>query len=119
MLVLKSRVEHTVRTYHKVKAVKCQPYVQTQPAVRSIMCGSQPGGNSVPVVQQHQQRFGCCAGCRVVRAQLQHVLQRHHYASIPECSLHVSDNSASALAHALSETDTGQHGPQMSRDRWG
>ena len=45
---------------------------------------SQPGRRAVEVVQQHQQRAGGGASCRVVGAQLQQLLQGRHRARVLE-----------------------------------
>ena len=98
-LGVKSRQDIQSTPLLGARAVMGQQNLQPQPAVQSMLCALQPGRGSVPVVQKHEERFGRCASCRVVRTQPKHVLQRHHCASILECSLHIGNNGFVFLAH--------------------
>ena len=83
----------------------------------STMSASQPGRSSLVVIQQHKQRFGRCTSARVVRAQLQHILQRNHGPSISEHSLHIHDNTALVLQH-IGVWDWSSHFSRIRKSVW-
>ena len=65
---------------------------------------SQPGRRSVEVIQQHQQRLGGGASCRMVGAQLQQLLEGRHCSRILERRLH-SASHRNCMRGAQVKTD--------------